>query len=111
MRFARDTDPRRADFFSSSRETFQPVYGASRYKSYARVKNRDFPRSVDLSRLQGAGDSISTSSAQVVVQEINTSGGAVLLRENERVKQGARGAEGLRMREGEFGGASSYPVV
>ena len=69
-----------------------------------------FPLSVDLSRLEGAGDSISTSSAQVFVQETDTLGEAVLSRKYERVKQGARGAEGLRVQKGELGGASAYPV-
>ncbi len=46
------------------------------------------PLSVDFSRQQVAGDSISTSSAQVSVQEADTSGGTVPTRENERVKQG-----------------------
>ena len=69
-----------------------------------------FPLSVDFSRLQGAGDSIPTSSAQVFVQETDTLGGAVLSRKNERNKQGDRGAEGLRMQERELGGASAFPV-
>jgi hypothetical protein len=66
---------------------------------------------VDLSRLQGTGDLIPMSSAQVYIQATCISGGAVPAHENERVKQGAGGAEGHRMREeGELRGASTHPV-
>jgi hypothetical protein len=110
VRFSRGNRPRRPDFFSSSRETIRPVYGASRYMILHKSQESRLPPSVDFSRQQVAGDSISTSSAQVSVQGSHTSGGAVPARENERVKQGTRGSEGLRVREGEFGGASAYPV-
>ncbi len=57
-----------------------------------------------------ASESISTSSAMVVVQEAINWDQALSFFQNERILQDAQGVERLGMREGAFGKSPACPV-